>query len=415
MLNTHPPAQHNLGPGRGPACQRSPLLRLVILLGLTLSGGRGQSAENTGTQLQSNGNTLFQADAAVTFAATYGAVAIRTTITSPAETQVLLHVGKRPKNVFSNLERLGTDVWEYDAETACVRLSVGDGATEVQVRFDDVTSIKPFDVDIPVVLCDATWRPLGPKATIKARCARDLCSGSGEWQGDSGIYRGRPRQAGKPVTAGGLRLTGSGALNLGGGEVEALVLSRGGPIRIEADSAGARLPLDTIEVQQVSRVAALELVAEIDLDAAGNVLVEGEAFSAEGGGKVLTSTEHKNTHAGGCVYSWASAGHWIAWRIKAPNTGQYLLTIVAATAEQTALRSLRLDGRPLPEAGLIAFTHTGPGWGRSDPKEWQAFRPVDDQGTALRVSLSKGEHELRLENLLGQHLNIDCILLTPAP
>jgi hypothetical protein len=76
------------------------------------------------------------------------------------------------------------------------------------------------------------------------------------------------------------------------------------------------------------------------------------------------------------------------------------------------LRSLQLDGKPLAGAALISMQGTG-GWGRSNPDEWQPFRPATPDGTPVEFELSAGEHELRIANVVGHHFNVDCILLTP--
>jgi hypothetical protein len=141
--------------------------------------------------------------------------------------------------------------------------------------------------------------------------------------------------------------------------------------------------------------------------------VEGEAFSAQGGGEVKISTEHKNTHAGGCAFAWANPGHWLEWKLSIPRTGEYVLTIVGASQEKMVLRSAELDGKPLPGASVIRLAGTG-GWGRENPDEWQPFRPVDGKGKPVRIHLAKGPHVLRMTNLVGQHFNVDAILLTPA-
>ena len=62
---------------------------------------------------------------------------------------------------------------------------------------------------------------------------------------------------------------------------------------------------------------------------------------------------------------------------------------------------------------MLRFEGTG-GWGRTQTAEWQAGQPVDAQGALIRFTLQAGAHEMRLSNLLGQHLNVDCIVLTPA-
>jgi hypothetical protein len=103
----------------------------------------------------------------------------------------------------------------------------------------------------------------------------------------------------------------------------------------------------------------------------------------------------------------------LEWDLDVPAAGNYTLTVVGASEEKVILRSVELDGKPLPGAGVIRMEGTG-GWGRQNPDEWQPFQPVDAQGNPVQFQVAKGKHVLRMTNLVGQHFNVDAILLTPA-
>ena len=371
------------------------------------------------TDLRSVSKVLFHADTSVTLAVTYGDRAIKATLCAQSKATVAIWTGRAPKNVFLGEDKLGAKAWSYDGKQACVRLSLPAGRSEIQIRFDDVQSLRPVDVEIPLVLCDKAWKPLRQQAALRGRCAKERLQASCTWEGAGGLYRVRAQMRESAPAA--LKLTAGGqggasasfeAANLP--DTHELMLDKGSALSIEGETRGTNSPVAQIQLQLICPIASTERVPKAKLDIAGSVLVEGEAFAAERGGKIKKSTEHKNTHAGGCIYHWANAGHWISWTVHVPKDGAYLLTVVAATAEDVAVRGLKIDAAPAPGAGLIAFTHTGPGWGRSDPNEWQAFRPVDAKGKPVALPLTKGKHELRLTNVQGQHMNVDYILLTPC-
>ena len=83
---------------------------------------------------------------------------------------------------------------------------------------------------------------------------------------------------------------------------------------------------------------------------------------------------------------------------------------VTAAQETVSLRKFALNGKSVAEAALIAFDGTG-GWGRSNPKEWQAFEAVGANGKPVMVEFKAGGNTLALENFCGQHMNLDCIVL----
>ncbi len=373
------------------------------------------------TSLKQGPKVLFLSDAKVSIGAAYSPRAIRVTVAAATKAHLAIWTGKAPRNVFIGLEKLDAAKWTYQAKSQHVRLAIEPGTTKLEIRFDDLASLAPVVADVPLVLCDAKWQALQRMGTIKLVCGNDRARGRGTWEGPGGVYRARA--VGMRAGAGPLRMAVSGVAGISAsgskGTLSAdagaeLMLLKAATIGLSGATVATMPPLKEVQLQLVTRIAAMRQVSKQELAAKPGVLIEAEAFTSEGGGKIKKSTEHGNTSGGACIWSWSTAGHWIAWRFNVAKAGRYTLAITAATAEEVAIRGLAIDGQPVPGAGLVAFTRTGSGWGRSDPAEWQAFTPVDGTGKPITIVLSRGKHELRLKNELGQHLNVDCILLTPV-
>jgi hypothetical protein len=358
------------------------------------------------TELVSDGTTLFRATANVTFGAVYTERAAKVTVVSAVPTAVSIRTGKAPRNVFVGDERLAPGAWVFEAQTGSVTLEVPAGTTSLQLRFDDLDTLKPVTVSIPValVLADGTVSEAG---RMEVTLAAEFACGSLSWPGPEGIFSVRALRGGQEVA--GVRVSAANA-----GPVDTSLLLAGTTLTLAGDAPGQTAPVERIECRLLGVVAASRRVDKATLAWDSSTVVEAEAFKAEGGGTVSRSTEHGNTHGGGCIFAWAAAGHWLAWDLAVPADGHYVLTLVGATQEKEALRAVAVDGQALPGAGAIRFEGTG-GWGRSKAEEWQAVQPVDGQGNPLRIALTAGNHEIRLTNLFGQHMNLDCLLLTPVP
>ena len=338
-------------------------------------------------------------------------------ISSQSSATVTLWTGKPPRNLFLGDDRLDPEAWTYDTKTASVRLSLPKGTSEIQIRFDDVQSLRPVDVQIPLMLCDDTWKLVREAGVLRGQCAKERVLASCPWAGAGGIYRVRAQSASKQAPAARLSVASKSAVSASRQSVELadtqeLTLDKGAGLSLQGEARGSASPVTQIHLQLVTPIADVQRVPKDQLDVTKGILIEGESFTSEGGGTIKRSTEHGQTHGGACIWHWSEPGHWIAWQFDVPQTGSYLLTVMAATSEDVAVRSLKLDGTPVPSAGLVAFSSTG-GWGRNTPDEWQPFRPVDVKGTPVAISLTKGRHELRLENVQGQHMNLDYVLLTP--
>jgi hypothetical protein len=141
----------------------------------------------------------------------------------------------------------------------------------------------------------------------------------------------------------------------------------------------------------------------------GGVLVEAEDYTDEGRGQADISERHFETSGGKCVYNNAGDGHWLEWEFEVAEAGSYDLYVRAATQEAESLRSVTLDRRPLPGAGLVRFPGTG-GWGYS-AAEWAALHIAGGAPQAPPLELTAGGHTVRITGVSSDHLNLDCFVL----
>lgn len=366
-----------------------------------------------GTRLESGGRLIFQADANVSFGATYGESAVKATVTAVHATRLAMRTERTPQNVFRAGERVPQSSWRYETDTQLVYLDVPAGRTELQFRFDDLDSLDPFEAPVDLILCDRDWKPTAPAVKLSAQCREDHFRCSHVWAAAQGYYAVRAWAGDSPCPPSAFAL----AVDRAAADIEQagrVLLMQDSTLSLDGALRGRRPAVSRLELKLDTGIAAMRQLSKQKVFATpGSLLAEGESFDGEGGGAIKTSTEHQNTHGGGCIWAWSTPGHWLRWSISVPTAGRYSLVAIGATAEAIALRSLRIDERPVPGAELLAFTSTG-GWGRLDPEQWQAFQPVGADGTPIAFRLRAGEHQLRLENVSGQHLNIDCLVLTPV-
>jgi len=344
---------------------------------------------------------------------------VTATVQQQAEASVSILTGKKPAHVWLDGKELAPDRWTYSAETGMTGFRLPPGTHELEVAFDADAALPPDSAEIPVLFGE---RRLG---TIRAAFGRAKMFGSLTTNVGPGRYEitadCTPR-ASKSVTV---------TIAAGGSVVFNKVVSAGKqPVRLSAEAILGPAPAIEISVadgrvcrNHVKSIALKRLRGPIILDRErpspeqmkAAVIIEGEDFSAEGGGKVIISRgEHTGTHGVGNIYSWGDAGHWIEWKLRAPEDGDYALYAVIASQELSAVRSLKIDGKfPAPAYELIQFAGTG-GWGRKDASQWQSFR-ITDPGKGLPLlKLSAGSHVLRMKNLFGQHMNVDYFVLVKS-
>lgn len=137
-----------------------------------------------------------------------------------------------------------------------------------------------------------------------------------------------------------------------------------------------------------------------------DIHIEAENFSSEEGGEVMVRTDKQGT-CGKSISHWDDKWHIVNYLVDVPAAGNYRLVLRSASAG-TALRRLRVNGR---EYGPFEVPATG-GNG-SAPQHWKSLAPLCG-GKPVVFPLEKGKNILFLENMDGNALNLDCILLQRA-
>jgi len=144
-------------------------------------------------------------------------------------------------------------------------------------------------------------------------------------------------------------------------------------------------------------------VKVVDRVLTGLPLVEAEEIAAQGGGEVRIRTDKRGVSKKATSH-WDDDGHWMEWRVRAPEDGRYELVVRYCTPK-VAVRKLAIDGRDM---GRYAFSNTG-GYG-SDAQDWSHTVP-SRKGAPVCLHLNAGEHIIRLENTDGQGMNLDYLAL----
>ena len=367
------------------------LLASTILAGAILAGG---------TQLTYEGKTIFESDAKVSFGATYGERAVKAVVNAKEEGKISVRTDKKPVRVFVNREPLDAAQWNYLEDKGMTTLTVPAGLTNVQFRFDDMASLKPMPLTYKVTVEPAA-NDGKLSLELKGTNVDEKFSGQVVWPDDAaGLYEVTVSENCqlKPVNASRV-------------DDKTFFLSKDSALQVDADASGGRAPEVKLSLKCVGNAVNVKALNREKLLARKDIVkYEGEAFDRMIGGEVSISKEHKNTSAGGCIFSWGTAGTRLEWDMKVPEAGKYHVVFVVATQETVALRKFMVNGKAVSEAALIAFDGTG-GWGRSNPKEWQAFEAVGANGKPVTVEFKAGGNTLALENFCGQHMNLDCIVL----
>ena len=367
------------------------LLASTILAGAILAGG---------TQLTYEGKTIFESDAKVSFGATYGERAVKAVVNAKEEGKISVRTDKKPVRVFVNREPLDAAQWNYLEDKGMTTLTVPAGSTNVQFRFDDMASLKPMPLTYKVTVEPAA-NDGKLSLELKGTNVDEKFSGQVTWPDDAaGLYEVTVSENCqlKPVNASRV-------------DDKTFFLTKDSALQVDADAPGGRAPEVKLSLKCVGNAVNVKAQNREKLLARKDIVkYEGEAFDRMIGGEVSISKEHKNTSAGGCIFSWGTAGTRLEWDMKVPEAGKYHVVFVVATQETVALRKYMVNGKAVSEAALIAFDGTG-GWGRSNPKEWQAFEAVGANGKPVTVEFKAGGNTLALENFCGQHMNLDCIVL----
>jgi len=137
----------------------------------------------------------------------------------------------------------------------------------------------------------------------------------------------------------------------------------------------------------------------------GAVVMQAEAFTAQGGGEV--GVFRRAGSVGTMITRWhADVGHWLEWTFAVPRGGDYRLLVRYASGGMAPRRSVTIDGTsPGREYESIAFEPTGGYCINADNWASRVLGPP--------VRLQAGTHRLRITNL-GDGLALDYIAIQKA-
>jgi hypothetical protein len=174
--------------------------------------------------------------------------------------------------------------------------------------------------------------------------------------------------------------------------------------RQEAQQAARRAAEDDAR----ARAAARRRAADEDPVPAGTLVVlQGNAFRAEGGGTVSVAP-NKRGATGPSIFRWDGAGHWLDYTVTVPAAGYYHLTLVYCSDLDLIERALEVNGTDPEPFAPIVFAGTG-GWA-NDADDWRLFTLPDPAVDGpLLIRLDAGENTVRLINVNGRGLNIDLL------
>jgi len=186
---------------------------------------------------------------------------------------------------------------------------------------------------------------------------------------------------------------------------------RGSSLRWNAPaSLGDRLVVEVVVTDRAGNSGRARKIVSLPpaelAQATGLMRVEGEAFVAQGGGKVRIC--HPVNASGTSISYWhMDLGHWLEWELEAPADGRYQLWMRYTTACTKTRRSLQIDGAvPTPACADIPVPTTG-GWSATEDN-WRYLK----LGAPLR--LTAGKHRLRMTNL-ADGLGVDFFVLRTLP
>jgi len=309
--------------------------------------------------------------------------------------------------------------WSFSDESRMTRVRLAEGVHEIEIALLPNPKRAIKEADIP--LTDAGGgQGFG---TLKAFFGVNGMRASGVFSGEAGKYdlsvkcmpSGRKNLTVSLAAEG--NPTATWDLDRAKETEKRITLLLSPDAKLTLAVGGARLrtnPVLGVSMKQVAAFTALPHLPADQVKTGEGVLVEGEAFSASGGGELKRSGGgHKGAHGNDNVYSFGAPGQWIEWKVSVPKAGKYRLIVVGATDHARPIRRLEIDGKlPCPACELLQFCSTG-GWARRTAKEWWAFRVADPSGKDIPLELGAGEHTLRLTVVLDHHLNVDYLLLQP--
>ncbi|MBM4084409.1 MAG: hypothetical protein FJ272_06435 [Planctomycetes bacterium] len=139
------------------------------------------------------------------------------------------------------------------------------------------------------------------------------------------------------------------------------------------------------------------------------VVVQAEDFSAQGGGAV-TVTDKKVNAQGKAFLNWDKPGHWLEWKFRVPQDGEYRVAVKCCSESPAPQRAVVVDGAfPSEPCQRLDFPSTG-GWS-NERDDWKLVTLSDPKTQKpLAFHLRAGEHTLRLINLQDS-MNLDFLVI----
>ena len=145
---------------------------------------------------------------------------------------------------------------------------------------------------------------------------------------------------------------------------------------------------------------------------ANAIVIQAEDFSAQQGGDV--SVDIKPGAEGKAFKYWDPRGHTLEWKFTVPKAGAYTIQLRQChAASSSAKRQVFVDGSLVGNAkdkGEFLIPGTG-GWS-SNEDNWENTW-LAQEGNAVRLKLTKGEHTLKMVNTDGLGVNLDLIRIVP--
>jgi len=380
--------------------KRLHLLVLLATVGAISLGGAAETALADGT-------CLLSATAPGAYAVRYWPDRIVLTYDAKDAVAVTVHLPQAAKWARLDGAQLPAGKLAWNAPTSCVTAQLPAGVHSVHVAWQGTYQKPPREQAIPVLID-------GKKAgTITARFTLEKMTAEGSVPAQVALMRPSLRLKG---TAG-----VTPVLTVGAAVVDKWQPQAGRLVAPRAVGTAEATPLSLTIASYALTASPVEAIvlettqAALDpkrLEAmpADGLVIEAEAFSGEGLGKVDISEKHFQTHGGKSILNNSGDGHWLEYKFTVVQAGTYDLYARAATQEPADLRSFLIDGQAPPGLGLVRFPGTG-GWGYS-AQEWAALQLTGlDKSPSLK--LAAGEHTLRLTGEASTHLNLDYFLLTP--
>lgn len=215
------------------------------------------------------------------------------------------------------------------------------------------------------------------------------------------------------TAAKGLRVLAPGELTVNGQAVTAQPIASTAPPEVLPVPKRPGPPNFAIEPPPPPvEASAVMTMLPADAVAPAGLRVQAEAMAEQGGGAVEV-TDAKVGAEGSCFLHWDAAGHWLSWPVNIPREGRYTLWLRACGMSARAHRKLSINGTVPAGGEAIGIPGSG-GWS-SEQDDWRLYRLDGDDGQPLALDLPAGTVSLRLENVDGESLNLDWLLLAPLP